>query len=33
MNASGGEYYDTLDNTVKYFLEILNENSWRFKNL
>lgn len=26
MNASGGEYYDNLDNTVAYFLRILNEN-------
>jgi bifunctional oligoribonuclease and PAP phosphatase NrnA len=26
-NASGGEYYDTLDNTIKYFLKILEENA------
>jgi bifunctional oligoribonuclease and PAP phosphatase NrnA len=33
MNASGGEYYDTLDNTIKYFLEVLQENSWRFEKI
>lgn len=27
MNASGGEFYDTLDNTIKYFLKVLEENS------
>lgn len=26
LNASGGEYYDTLDNTVSYFLKVLKEN-------
>jgi bifunctional oligoribonuclease and PAP phosphatase NrnA len=26
MNASGGEYYDTLENSIKYFLDILKEN-------
>jgi phosphoesterase RecJ-like protein len=25
LNASGGEYYDTLENTVKYFLKVLEE--------
>jgi len=25
LNASGGEYYDTLDNTVKYFLIVLKD--------
>jgi phosphoesterase RecJ-like protein len=30
LNASGGEYNDTLDNTIKYFLEVLKENVWRF---
>jgi len=25
MNASGGEYYDNLDNTIKYFLYVLEE--------
>lgn len=27
LNASGGEYYDTLDNTVKYFLGVLKDNT------
>ncbi len=27
MNASGGEYYDSLDNTIAYFLRILNDNA------
>jgi phosphoesterase RecJ-like protein len=31
LNASGGEYYDTLQNTLDYFLNALNENSWRFE--
>jgi bifunctional oligoribonuclease and PAP phosphatase NrnA len=30
LNASGGEYYDTLDNTIAYFLKMLRENVWRF---
>jgi phosphoesterase RecJ-like protein len=30
LNASGGEYYDTLENTIKYFLKVLEENVWRF---
>ncbi|MGB8492502.1 MAG: DHH family phosphoesterase [Bacteroidales bacterium] len=25
LNASGGEYYDTLDNTISYFLKVLKE--------
>lgn len=29
-NASGGEYSDTLDNTISYFLNVLRENAWRF---
>ena len=33
MNASGGEYYDSLENTIKYFLKVLKENSWRFEKL
>ena len=33
MNASGGEYYDTLENTITYFLKILQENAWRFANI
>lgn len=31
LNASGGEYSDTLDNTIAYFLEVLKENAWRFE--
>jgi phosphoesterase RecJ-like protein len=30
MNASGGEYFDTLENTVNYFLKVLKDNAWRF---
>lgn len=30
MNASGGEYSDTLDRTIEYFLKVLEENVWRF---
>jgi phosphoesterase RecJ-like protein len=30
-NASGGEYFDTLDNTIAYFLKVLEENVWRFE--
>ena len=30
LNASGGEYYDTLENTIEYFLKILKENAWRY---
>jgi len=29
-NASGGEYPDTLTNTIGYFLNVLKENAWRF---
>ena len=32
LNASGGEYTDTLENTIVYFLEVLKENVWRFEN-
>lgn len=32
MNASGGEYYDNLDNTIDYFLRILNENAHLLNN-
>ena len=32
LNASGGEYTDTLDNTIAYFLKVLKENVWRFEN-
>jgi phosphoesterase RecJ-like protein len=31
LNASGGEYTDTLDNTINYFLKALKENLWRFE--
>lgn len=31
LNASGGEYSDTLDNTIAYFLKVLRENIWRFE--
>lgn len=32
LNAAGGEYTDSLDNTIKYFLKVLKENVWRFDN-
>jgi phosphoesterase RecJ-like protein len=31
INASGGEYYDTLDNTIKYFMKVLEENEAQLK--
>ncbi len=31
LNASGGEYNDTLENTIEYFLKVLGENVWRFE--
>ncbi|MFA5817689.1 MAG: bifunctional oligoribonuclease/PAP phosphatase NrnA [Bacteroidales bacterium] len=31
LNASGGEYTDTLDNTIDFFLKVLKENAWRFE--
>jgi phosphoesterase RecJ-like protein len=31
LNASGGEFYDTLENTITYFLKVLKENVWRFE--
>lgn len=31
LNASGGEYTDTLQNTIDYFLKALKENEWRFE--
>jgi bifunctional oligoribonuclease and PAP phosphatase NrnA len=31
LNASGGEYNDTLENTIAYFLKVLEENVWRFE--
>lgn len=33
MNASGGEYYDTLENTIEYFLKVLQDNAWRFDSI
>jgi len=33
MNASGGEYYDTLENTIRYFLKVLQDNAWRFNGI
>jgi len=32
LNASGGEYYDTLDNTIRYFLKVMEENAERLRN-
>jgi phosphoesterase RecJ-like protein len=32
LNASGGEYKDSLENTVEFFLNVLKENAWRFDN-
>jgi phosphoesterase RecJ-like protein len=29
-NASGGEYADTLENTIEYFLKAVKDNVWRF---
>jgi bifunctional oligoribonuclease and PAP phosphatase NrnA len=31
LNASGGEFTETLDNTIAYFLKVLKENAWRFE--
>jgi len=31
LNASGGEYPDTLDNAIAYFLKVLKVNVWRFE--
>ena len=31
LNASGGEFTNTLDNTIAYFLKVLKENAWRFE--
>jgi bifunctional oligoribonuclease and PAP phosphatase NrnA len=30
LNASGGEYPDTMENTIGYFIKVLKENVWRF---
>jgi len=32
VNASGGEYYDTLENTISYFLTVLKENEGKLNN-
>jgi bifunctional oligoribonuclease and PAP phosphatase NrnA len=31
LNASGGEYFDTLDNAIEHFLKAIKENIWRFE--
>jgi bifunctional oligoribonuclease and PAP phosphatase NrnA len=31
LNASGGEYKDTLENTIDHFIKALKENVWRFE--
>jgi bifunctional oligoribonuclease and PAP phosphatase NrnA len=31
MNASGGEYFDSLDNTIAYFIKVLKENIGKFE--
>jgi phosphoesterase RecJ-like protein len=31
LNASGGEYYETLENTITYFLKVLKKNMWKFE--
>jgi bifunctional oligoribonuclease and PAP phosphatase NrnA len=31
LNASGGEYFDTLENTIAHFLKALSENKWKFE--
>jgi phosphoesterase RecJ-like protein len=33
LNASGGEYADTLENTIAFFLRVLKENVWRFSDV
>lgn len=30
LNASGGEYPDTLENAINFFLDVLKDNVWRF---
>jgi bifunctional oligoribonuclease and PAP phosphatase NrnA len=30
LNASGGEYPFSLEKTIEYFLEVIEENTWRF---
>jgi len=31
LNAAGGEYYDSLENTIKYFLEMLKNEAWKIR--
>jgi len=31
LNASGGEYADNLENTINFFMKVLKENFWKFK--
>ena len=31
LNASGGEYTDTLENTIDHFIKAVKENVWRFE--
>ena len=31
LNASGGEYYASLDETVTYFLKVLHDDKWQFE--
>jgi phosphoesterase RecJ-like protein len=31
LNASGGDYYDSLENTIAYFMKVLKENIWQLK--
>jgi bifunctional oligoribonuclease and PAP phosphatase NrnA len=31
LNASGGEYYDNLENTIKYFMKVLDDNQMQLK--
>ena len=32
INAAGGEYYDSLGNTLKYFLAVLKKDAWKILN-
>ena len=32
LNAAGGEYYESLENTIKYFLEVLKKDAWKLMN-
>jgi phosphoesterase RecJ-like protein len=33
LNASGGEYYGTLEKAIEYFLRVLKDNVWRFEEM